>query len=111
MFEMTQQGSIDVISGDSPLTCDRLSEMNELLQNSSTFGQPRAVLDMHQVKLIDSAGLEWLLDIQESFERRGGSLKLASPTTLCRDILKVAGIDKRFEVFANVRAAVGSFIT
>ena len=41
-------------------------------------GQPLIVLDLQGVALIDSAGLELLLDVQEKCQRMGGALKLAN---------------------------------
>ena len=45
-------------------------------------GQPHVVLDLQGVAVIDSAGLELLLDAQEKCQRMGGALKLANPGAL-----------------------------
>ena len=58
---------------------------------------------------MDSAALEVLLDVQESFDRHGGTLKLAAAGALCRDILRATGVSSRFEMFDDVNSAVGSF--
>ena len=41
-------------------------------------GQPHVVLDLQGVALIDSTGLELLLDAQEECQRMGGAMKLAN---------------------------------
>ena len=51
-----------------------------------------------------------LLDVQEEFQRRGGTLKLAVRSPLCREILNVTGVAGRFEVFSEAASAVGSFV-
>ena len=68
------------------------------------------VLDLQEVALIDSAGLEMLLDIQEDFEQRAGSLKLAAPNPLCNDIMHATGVANRFEIYREVKMAIGSFL-
>lgn len=109
MFERRRQGAVDLIQGDEPLTAEHLPAIGRLCDESLAAGQPRAVLDLSRVPLFDSLGLEWLLNAQEQFVERGGAIKLAAPSQLCRDILSVTGIDRHFEVFNDSVAAVGSF--
>lgn len=110
MFEIARQGAVDVIVGDSPLSRDFIDPLNELLAPCLRRGQPRAVINLQQIPLIDSAGLELLLDSQDGFERRGGELKLAAANPLCQEILTVTEVGSRFEMFADTTAAVGSFV-
>lgn len=110
MFRESRQGAIKVISGSVPLSGDNLQFLRTVVEQSLAEGQPRAVLDLHEVSLIDSAGLECLLDILDLFEERAGVLKLAAPNPLCSDILSVTGVGDYFETCADVNAAVGSFI-
>jgi anti-sigma B factor antagonist len=109
MFERTRQGAVDVIAGDDPLTADGLGGATRVCDELLAAGQPRAVLDMGRIALVDSAGLEWLLSTQERFIQRGGAIKLAAPNQLCRDILLATGVDRHFEIFADAVTAVGSF--
>ncbi|HET6881567.1 MAG TPA: STAS domain-containing protein [Pirellulales bacterium] len=109
MFERRRQGAVDLIQGDDPVTAEHLPAIGRLCEESLGGGQPRAVLDLSRVALFDSAGLEWLLNMQERFVQRGGAVKLAAPNQLCRDILLVTGIDRHFEIFNDTVAAVGSF--
>ena len=98
-----------MIHGDESLTGDNLVAIESLCEESLAGGQPRAVLDLSRVPLFDSAGLEWLLKVQEKFVQRGGALKLAASNPLCRDILTVTGLDRHFELFTDPVIAVGSF--
>ena len=59
---------------------------------------------------MDSAGLESLLDMRDAVEKRGGMVKLASPTPLSQDILRVSGVGHQFEVFVDEKSAVRSFV-
>ena len=105
-----KQGSVDVLDLAGPLTKDTISGFVETIQlHCYGQGQPRAVINMQDTALVDSAGLEALLDMQDEFESRGGAMKLAAPNPLCKDILVVSGLAHEFEVFDNVNRAVGSF--
>ncbi|MEX0818116.1 MAG: STAS domain-containing protein [Pirellulaceae bacterium] len=110
MFKRSKQGAIDIISGSVPLSGDALDLLDAAFADCLLEGQPRAVLDLRTIPMIDSAGLERLLDIRDRFDRKTGVLKLAGANLLCQDILSVTGIASSFEVFPEVNQAVGSFI-
>lgn len=109
MFDKIRQGVVDVIRGDSPIIADQLDQIRRVVDQLGNAGQPNVVLNLQRVPIIDSAGLEFLLDTFDSFREQGGNLKLVQPTQLVREILTVTGVEQFFEVFENETAAVGSF--
>jgi anti-anti-sigma factor len=109
MFEKMRQGAVDIISGDEPLVGDNTDKARRLLEECSRSGQPRIVLDLQKMPLIDSDGLELLLDMQDECIRKGGLIQLAGANPLCRDILRITEVDQQFELFDDVVAAAGSF--
>jgi len=109
MFERQRTGAVDVIRGGEPLNHQEVAALASLFDACVATGQPRIVLDLERVPLIDSAGLELLLDCQEKCAARGGALKLAAPTPLCRDILTVTDVLSRFQVYQDSLSAVRSF--
>ena len=110
MFEQKRQGAIDVIGGGDRISGDQVAELKVVLDSCIKRGQPRVVLDLHGVALVDSAGLALLLDAQEEYQRMGGAMKLANPAALCSEVLKVTGIGARFEIFGDTGSAVRSFL-
>jgi anti-anti-sigma factor len=110
MFEHKRQGAVDVIGGGERIAGDRVAALAVLLEARAKHGQPHVVLDLQSVAVMDSAGLELLLDTQEQYQRLGGALKLANPGTLCREVLKATGVGARFEVFPDTGSAVRSFV-
>ena len=110
MFERTKQGAVDVIAGDVPVNVDSIDELSDVLDKCLGQGQPHVVLDMKDVALIDSVGLELLLSVSETYQQRGGNLKLAMPNPLCKEILSVTGVGNSFELFEDTSAAVRSFV-
>ena len=109
MFDRTRQGAVDLIRGDQPLTLATFGEFFKVIDGCVNQRQPRIVLDMSGIPLIDSRGLEVLVDCQRHSISRGGSIKLASPSGLCRDILRATNVVAMFDVFDNSIAAAGSF--
>ena len=109
MFERSKQGAVDLIRCEAPLSRDHAERVGKVLDACIGRGQPRIVLDLEQVPLIDSKGLELLVEYQQQCIERGGCIKLAAPTMLCRDILTVTDVASHFEVFDDTLAAAGSF--
>ena len=109
MFQRISQGAVDVIRGDAALNVDHVEEVGRLFAECLERGQPYVVLDLEGVPLIDSAGLELLLDFMEEFQELGGALKLAAASPLVQEILGVAGLRGRVEVFREALSAAGSF--
>ncbi|MBM4076587.1 MAG: STAS domain-containing protein [Planctomycetes bacterium] len=109
MFQVSQQGTIDVIYGNDPLTEPNLSELNHVFEETLKHVPPRIVLNMADIPLMDSAGLEWTLDATERCALMGGRLQIAAANPLCRDILRITGVGEQFETFVDVRSAARSF--
>lgn len=109
MADVNRHGAVDVVSVDQPLTGDEAQNVSARIERCLGAGQPQVVLDLSGVPLIDSQGLEYLLELHEQFQLRGGLLKLAGANELCRDVLRITGVGERFELHDDVDAAVGSF--
>lgn len=110
MFEHKRQGAVDIIGGGDRLSGDRVAEFSAALDVCRKRGQPRVVVDLQGIALMDSAGLELLLDVHEEYQRMGGALKLANPGPLCGEVLKLTGVGSKFEVFEDTGSAVRSFL-
>ena len=110
MFSVDSQGAVDVISVTGPLNHENVHELVKTIETGLPGGQPMVVLDMHEVPLLDSAGLETLIEIQQSLQIQGGSLKLSGLTQLCQEILRITKVDEKFDLFQEVKSAVGSFV-
>ena len=109
MFEHARSGAVDIVRGDGPINLQQVQHLAKLLDDRLTVGQPRVIVDLERVPLIDSAGLELLLDYQDRCLERGGVMKLSAPTPLCREILSLTDVNRRIEVFQDYLSAVGSF--
>jgi len=81
MYHRSMHGAVHVIRGDEPLTESSVDELQEII-----------------------------IEIRQQFTQRGGSLKLACPVPLCRNIMHVTGVEDEFEIFSRLSEAVGSFL-
>jgi anti-anti-sigma factor len=109
MFPTEKQGAVCVVRPQVPLAGEQCESFASTVAAALGAGRPMLVVDLHGVPLIDSAGLETLVELRERLEARGGAVKLAAVNSLCGDILRVTGIGDRFEQHAQVKTAVGSF--
>ena len=71
--------------------------------------QPRVVLDFCTATLLDSAGVEALLQCLYAIVRRDGDLKLAALSHQAATILEMSRIGRLFEIYPTVEDAVHSF--
>ena len=70
MFAHKRQGTVDVIRVKGPLNADVIDEAEEFFKPRMNDSVPKIVLDFEAIPLIDSAGLELLLDLQDSCAKR-----------------------------------------
>lgn len=110
MFRVESQGAVDVVSIAGPLNLENAPSFVETIERGLPGGQPMVVVDMQEVPLLDSAGLEALVDKHQSTQLQGGSIKLASLSQLCQEILRITKIDEKIETYPDVKTAVGSFV-
>jgi anti-sigma B factor antagonist len=82
-----------------------MGELGPLLESN----RPRIVLDCSQVRSIDSAGVEALLQCLEEALKRDGDLKLASLSPEAEVILELMRVARVFESFQTSDEAVRSF--
>jgi anti-anti-sigma factor len=109
MAPVEKQGAVGVIRPKGPIDAAHCPALRESALAGLGPGRPMLVVDLHDVPLLDSAGLEMLVELRDKIEAKGGAVKLASVNALCADILRVTGVGDRFEQFAQARQAVGSF--
>ena len=109
MFPFEKQGAVGVIRPQGPIEAAHCEQLKRTALDGLGMGRPMLVIDFHEVPLIDSAGLELLVDLRHELEAKGGAVKLAAVNSLCADILRLTGVGQQFEQHQLVRTAVGSF--
>jgi stage II sporulation protein AA (anti-sigma F factor antagonist) len=105
-----KQGAVDVIAADGPITKDTSGEFVVFVEGYLGAGQPRLVVDLSAVPLMDSAGIESLLNLYDDARRRGGKLCVSTPNPLMNDILDISEVSTVVQVYPSSTAAVASFV-
>ena len=93
----------DVMCGPEAVQIN--DEINQLLDNSTL----KVVIDLAKVQRMNSSGLGILINALSTFKKNGGDLKLASPTPIVQNLLKITRLNSLFESYDTVDAAVASF--
>lgn len=66
----------------------------------------RIVVDLSEVTFCDSSGLAVLVGASRRAWLLGGVLRLAAPAPPVTAVLRLTGLDRHFEIFPTVQAAV-----
>jgi hypothetical protein len=65
MFPCKRSGAVEMISGTVPLTREHQSAFLNVVESCFGNGQPRVVFDLAQIPLMDSVGMESLLEARD----------------------------------------------
>ncbi|MGB8583412.1 MAG: STAS domain-containing protein [Candidatus Sulfotelmatobacter sp.] len=106
---MYTRGPVIVMELPERLNHQEARSFLEELQPFLEGDRPSIVLDCSQIKHLDSAGVEMLLQCLEQAMKRDGDLKLAAVSPASAVILELMRVDRLFEVFATSEEAVRSF--
>jgi anti-sigma B factor antagonist len=83
---------------------DVKGELAEVLQPGA-----KLVLDLSQVRFVDSSGLGLLLSSLRQVHKTGGHLKLSGMTKSVRALFDLVRMDRVFEIYATCEDAERSF--
>jgi anti-anti-sigma factor len=84
-------------------------DLDMVLQAATAEGKTQLVLDMSQVRYINSAGLRTLADILTQCKASEGDLKLVDLNPKVQRVLQIIGFDKFFSIYPAVDEAVADF--
>ena len=98
--------AIVTISGEIDIA--RAPALREQLIGLLRPGASRLVVDLSGVTFCDASGLAVLVGVARRVGLLGGVLRLAAPTPLVSTVLRLTGLDSRFEIFAGVPEAIGA---
>jgi anti-anti-sigma factor len=81
------------------------TELREVLVDAANRHR-NVVLDLREVRLLDSTGLGQLVQARQLAEARGGHLCLVAPSPFIRSVLHTMRLDPVFEIFPEARDAL-----
>jgi anti-sigma B factor antagonist len=84
-------------------------KFRDLLHKLVDEGKNKVVVDLKNVKFINSAGLGTLISGLTTMRNAGGDLKIANPTEKIESLLMITRLIKVFESYSSVDEAFESF--
>jgi anti-sigma B factor antagonist len=109
MINIERRDRIDVISFtvekiNALITDDLRDEMNKVFQTGST----KVVINLKDVKYIDSSGFGCLLSIMKNARNNYCAIKFASPEPAVMEVLRTLNLHTVFEIYNDLDECVRS---
>ena len=101
-----EQGGVAIFVWEGRVDSEGAVDLDLALQTAVTEEKYKIVLDMSQVRYINSAGLRTLADILTQTKENGGYLRLVDLNPKVMRVFQIIGFDKFFDIFPTVEAAL-----
>ena len=88
---------------------DDTKDFNELLHKYTDEGKKNIIVDLHDVKFMNSSGLGMLIGGLTTMKKAEGNLKLANVTDKIQSLLVITKLITIFEYYNSVDEAAKSF--
>ncbi|MEN3037620.1 MAG: STAS domain-containing protein [Candidatus Kryptonium sp.] len=84
-------------------------KFRDILRKLLNEGRSKVVVDLKNVKIINSAGLGTLISGLTTMRNSGGDLRLANPNDKIESLLKITRLIKVFEIYNSIDEAIESY--
>lgn len=101
-------GPVTVLTVSGELTLDQGDTFRRTCQDRFNSGIKDVVLDIEHLNLLDSAGLELLLWLQDEVSDRNGQLRMVKPDVTVRKVFQLTRLEKRFNIHNTIESAAKS---
>jgi anti-anti-sigma factor len=104
-----EQNGITIFVLDGRVDSEGAVDLDIALQAATAEGKCKMILDMSQVRYINSAGLRTLADILTQNKANGGNLLLVDLSPKVQRVFQIIGFDKFFTIYPTVEEAATGF--
>ncbi|HUX59840.1 MAG TPA: STAS domain-containing protein [Ignavibacteriaceae bacterium] len=104
-----QYGAVVIELKGNVMGGDDTKEFNELLHKLIDEGKKNIIIDLAEVKFMNSSGLGMLISGLTTMKKENGQLRLARTTDKIESLLVITKLITIFESFETVEEAVKSF--
>ena len=105
----SEENGVVVMVLDGRIDSEGAIDLDLALQTAVDEGKSHMVLDMANVRYLNSAGLRTLADILTQNRENGGDLKLVALNPKVARVFQIIGFDKFFSIYDNVDTAKADF--
>jgi len=88
---------------------DSVNQFRQTMEELIAAGDASIVINLEELRFMDSSGIGALMRAFASAKQRGGNLKLVNPSKLVVQTLKLVSVLNLFEVYPDDASALGSF--
>jgi anti-sigma B factor antagonist len=106
--EEVVDGGVTIFRLSGELDMKAAPALKQQLMTRATGGRPCVVITLTELRYVDSAGLDVLVNAQKAFTANGGMLRLAAPRPEVRNILQITRLLTFFTVHDTEAEAVGA---
>lgn len=99
-------GPVEVVSLSGTLDAWAEPEVRTGLKEILDRGRTRLVLDLRDLRRVDSSGLSALLSVLKAARSAGGDVVLLAPSAAVVSVLRLTRLDQILEAFADEAAAL-----
>jgi len=87
-----------------------LSSLETVLASARGRGFRTVVLDLGDIRYINSAGLAFLVNLSDGMTERGGGLHLANPQPKVKVVFDLMGVSEFFRLYKSVESALSAIL-
>jgi anti-anti-sigma factor len=98
-----------VIVAEGGLNKGTADQINDVVQQAVDCGMKGVIVDCSKLDILSSAGLAKLLMLHKRMQQHGGEVKVAGLQGMSVQILRLARLDKIFQLYPDVSQARLSF--
>jgi anti-sigma B factor antagonist len=107
---VSKEGAVTVIKPLGPIIAGELNELENMLRQMDKNWNQRIVMDLTDVLLIDSAGLELLMRHHRLMAERSLKFKLCGLNEITQKIFDLTQLSRYFEIYPDTLPAIRSFL-
>lgn len=116
-FKTRQQGEVTILDLSGRISVGEALAfgpgsgliLGDVIRDLANKGQTKILLNLREVRYIDSSGIGDLVRSLTSLRRQGGDLKLLSPAPMVLEVLQITRLDKILDIKNDESLAVQSF--
>jgi len=107
-ISVDRRGHVSVVTVSGDVDAATAPDLRQWLDEMLKDGQTRLVIDLSQVKFMDSSGLATLVQVFKRVRAGNGEVRLCSLQPPVRRIFELTRLDRAFDIFATRDEAVTS---
>jgi anti-sigma B factor antagonist len=104
-----EQNGVTIFVLEGRVDSEGAVDLDLALQTATSEGKHKMILDMSQVRYINSAGLRTLADILTQNKENAGNLLLVDLNPKVQRVFQIIGFDNFFDIYPTIEEALGAF--